>query len=324
MRDTTAPKPFVFVLMPFDPAFKDIYKFGIKGAAEDVGAYAERLDEQMFNEGMLDRIFNQISKADVVVADMTGRNANVFYEVGYAHALNKVVLLLTQKADDIPFDLKHRSHIVYGGDIEKLRLELGKRLTWAVEESLARSRQFASAFDLTVSMLGQRLRELSAGPPFPRCVRKISESYGYGFFRLRFDFRNEGARPSEPISHLYLFTPADSDLNPVSVREVVRREEHSTYTDHEVEPFTPFSADPADVARLGPVRQYRFLGGVPTIPAGAVEGVEFGLRLGEGYYRGGQWKSAQVALCLRLHTSAGQRDFPFEPVIEVAPPDPNE
>jgi nucleoside 2-deoxyribosyltransferase len=130
---STGPKPFIFVLMPFDPRYQDIYKFGIKGAAEDVGAYAERVDEQMYDEGILERVFNQINKADVVVADMTGRNANVFYEVGYAHALNKVVVLLTQNADDIPFDLKHRPHIVYGGMIEKLRADLQVRLAWAIE-----------------------------------------------------------------------------------------------------------------------------------------------------------------------------------------------
>ena len=71
---STKPKPFVFVLMPFDAQFDDIYKFGIQGAATDVGAYAERVDEQLFTEGILDRIFTQISKADVVVADMTGLN----------------------------------------------------------------------------------------------------------------------------------------------------------------------------------------------------------------------------------------------------------
>jgi hypothetical protein len=131
-------KPFVFVLMPFAPAFNDIYEYGIKGGVQDAGAYAERIDEQMFVEGMLDRIFAQIIKADVVVADMTGRNPNVFYEVGYAHALNKVVVLLTQSADDIPFDLKHRAHIVYGGRISDLRPELTKRLTWAIRESRKR------------------------------------------------------------------------------------------------------------------------------------------------------------------------------------------
>jgi len=61
---------------------------------------------------------------------------------------------------------------------------------------------------------------------------------------------------------------------------------------------------------------------VPTIPAGAVEVVQFGFRLGEGYYRPGQWRSEQVALCLRLHTTSGRRDFPFELIIEVPPPSP--
>lgn len=138
---STVPKPFVFVLMPFDEKFNDIYKFGIKGAAEDAGAYAERVDEQIFSEGILERIFNQISKADVIVADMTGRNPNVFYEVGYAHALGKIVLLLTQITDDIPFDLKHKQHIIYAGKIETLRKDLTKNFSWAINESRRQGKQ---------------------------------------------------------------------------------------------------------------------------------------------------------------------------------------
>jgi len=124
----TMPRPFVFVLMPFAKSFDDIYALGIKQAAEAAGAYAERVDEQIFQNSILDRVYNQIAKADCVVADMSGRNANVFYEVGYAHALGKTVILITQDADDIPFDLKHFPHIVYGGRIVELSLELQKRL----------------------------------------------------------------------------------------------------------------------------------------------------------------------------------------------------
>lgn len=87
--DTTTPKPFVFVLMPFEPGFRDTYQVGIKQACSDAGACAERVDEQLFGESILDRIYNQISKADVIVADMTGRNPNGFYETGYAPALGK-------------------------------------------------------------------------------------------------------------------------------------------------------------------------------------------------------------------------------------------
>ena len=52
---STLPKPFVFVLMPFDDSFADIYKFGIKGAADEVRTFAERIDEQIFSEGILIR-----------------------------------------------------------------------------------------------------------------------------------------------------------------------------------------------------------------------------------------------------------------------------
>jgi hypothetical protein len=139
--ESTTPKPFIFVLMPFDKKFDDIYKYGIKGAAEKVGAYAERVDEQNFTEGILDRIFNQINKADVIVADMTGRNENVYYEVGYAHALGKIVLLVTQNVNDIPFDLKHRPHIVYSGKIDKLERDLTQKLIWAIGESSRKEKQ---------------------------------------------------------------------------------------------------------------------------------------------------------------------------------------
>jgi Nucleoside 2-deoxyribosyltransferase len=127
------PKPFVFVLMPFASDFDDVYKLGIKPACENAGAYAERIDEQLFGESILDRIYNQISKADIIVADMTGRNPNVFYEVGYAHALGKRVILLTQQEKDIPFDLKHYPHIIYKGRISDLGIDLEKRVRWVLD-----------------------------------------------------------------------------------------------------------------------------------------------------------------------------------------------
>lgn len=135
----TRPKPFVFVLMPFDTAFTDVYQLGIKPACEKAGAYAERLDEQMFTENMLQRIYNQIAVAHIVVADMTGKNPNVFYEVGYAHALGKTVILLTQNKDDIPFDLKHYRHIVYQS-VSEVRSQLETTVAWAVTQITQRIR----------------------------------------------------------------------------------------------------------------------------------------------------------------------------------------
>lgn len=129
---STAPKPFVFVLMPFDPSFNDVYRLGIQAACKAAGAYCERVDEQVYDGSILSRIYNQISKADIIVADMTGKNPNVFYETGYAHALGRKTILLTKNAEDIPFDLKHYVHIVYQGKISDLKDQLKRRIKYYV------------------------------------------------------------------------------------------------------------------------------------------------------------------------------------------------
>lgn len=147
----TAPRPFVFVLMPFDASFNDVYALGIRPACEAAGAYCERVDEQVFQESILQRIYNQISKADVVVADMTGRNANVFYETGYAHALGKHVILLTQDGGDIPFDLKHYPHIIYGGSIASMKQDLERRVRWCVERPNQSAQSLTDSLEIYVN-----------------------------------------------------------------------------------------------------------------------------------------------------------------------------
>ena len=62
-----------------------------------------------------------------------GRNANIFYEVGFAHALKKPVILIAREVADVPFDLKGYKCIVYGGDFETLRSALQERLEWFEE-----------------------------------------------------------------------------------------------------------------------------------------------------------------------------------------------
>lgn len=127
-------KLFAFVMMPFDRSFDDIYKFGIKEPANQLGFHAERVDEQIYSEGILDRIYRQIELADVIIADMSGKNPNVFYEVGYAHAKDKICILLTSNAEDIPFDLAHKRHVIYNNSIKMLQSEIIENLQWAKNE----------------------------------------------------------------------------------------------------------------------------------------------------------------------------------------------
>ncbi len=281
--------------MPFEKAFDDIYKFGIKGAATEVGAYAERVDEQMFTEGILERIFNQINKTDVVVADMSGRNPNVFYEVGYAHALGKLVLLLTQKAEDIPFDLKHHQHTVYEGKIDLLRSELVSRLAWAIEEGRQRKTP-AEAVRLEVSVLGRLLADAAQGDLPDIQLQPLAARS----FQLPVSVRNVSLVTAPPLSHVYLFVPVASTLRPIRERPT------SSYAftiwvdgsvPNDLTPVYTLALDGADC------EQYRLPESLPAMPAGAVEVLPLNLRIVD---------SATVGtglLRLRLQSEAGTYDY---------------
>lgn len=301
----TAPKPFIFVLMPFDQEFDDIYKFGIKGAAEDVLAYAERVDEQLYHEGILERIFNQINKADVIVADMTGRNANVFYEVGYAHALDKVVVLLTQKVVDIPFDLQHKPHIIYGGKIERLRTDLAERLKWAIEESKRRSHEEEGFYTLGVSLGGFTLSEDANFQNVPTYTFRLKQKE---IGQLTFDIRNDGPDTSDAISHIYLLTEEGCPA------KLAQSETYLTTTSGFGPGFgLPVSFSPAlktsdmDKKSLGLSTQYRVPGSLTFIPPGAVESLVVRLGLDRPVTQPNTSKFS-----LRLHTYKGSLDFKFK------------
>jgi hypothetical protein len=88
----------------------------------------ERVDKQSFHRhGITEKIVQQIEDADILIADMSSNNPNVLYEVGLAHAKDKLCVLLTSNPKAIPFDLKNKRHIVFRGakDLkEKLRKDL--------------------------------------------------------------------------------------------------------------------------------------------------------------------------------------------------------
>lgn len=99
--------------MPFAPNARPIYEDHIKAVVTQLGLSSQRADE-IASTGLITRdIWDRINTARFLIADMTGRNPNVFYEVGLAHALGKDVILLTQSMKDIPFDLQSLRFIIY-------------------------------------------------------------------------------------------------------------------------------------------------------------------------------------------------------------------
>jgi hypothetical protein len=102
-----------FYACPFCEPFTSIYSDHCRPAAENAGFTIERADEIFGTEPIIEDIWQGINAAEVVIADVTGRNANVMYEIGIAHTVGRPVVMLTQTVDDVPFDLKQYRCIIY-------------------------------------------------------------------------------------------------------------------------------------------------------------------------------------------------------------------
>ena len=124
----------VFVLMPFSKEMLDVFIFGIRWAAEEVGAVVERADDLEHNGEIIEEIRKAIAESDAVVADTTGANPNVCYEVGYAHALQRPTVLICRDGEQLPFDLKGTNHLMYA-NILSLREPLKEKLAAALDKS---------------------------------------------------------------------------------------------------------------------------------------------------------------------------------------------
>jgi hypothetical protein len=103
-----------FVMQPFAAPHGDYYEKIFKPAIEKTGLQAVRADAEIFGTGkIINQVWRGINAAKVLVAELTTRNANVFYELGLAHALNKPVVLVSSNESDVPFDLHHIRVIYY-------------------------------------------------------------------------------------------------------------------------------------------------------------------------------------------------------------------
>jgi hypothetical protein len=103
-----------FVMQPFAPPHSDYYEKILKPAIEKAGLQPVRADAEIFGTGkIIDQVWRGINTAKVLVAELTTRNPNVFYELGLAHALRKPVVLVSSNEADVPFDLHHIRVIYY-------------------------------------------------------------------------------------------------------------------------------------------------------------------------------------------------------------------
>lgn len=120
----------VFVLMPFDDVYLDVYELGIKSSVESYGLNCLRADEfDHSKEIICSSICQPIQEARIIIADITGRNPNVYYELGLCHGFEKEVILVVQDIKDVPFDLLSLNIITYER-VADLKNKLKKRLAF--------------------------------------------------------------------------------------------------------------------------------------------------------------------------------------------------
>lgn len=106
-----------FLIMPFGEEWSDTVEAAVRDLATELGYTTLRADD-MFGQNIMEDIWKGLLTSEVIICDTTGRNPNVYYELGICHAIGKDVILITQESGDIPFDVRHLRHVVYSNTID--------------------------------------------------------------------------------------------------------------------------------------------------------------------------------------------------------------
>lgn len=118
-----------FMMMPFGNWFDRYYRDVYVPAIKEAGFEPVRGDELFSTGTVVEQIWEELQKSTVLLADLSEKNANVFYELGLAHAAGKPVVLTAPQIDDVPFDLRHLRVIVYDIREPDWAEKLGKSVT---------------------------------------------------------------------------------------------------------------------------------------------------------------------------------------------------
>lgn len=126
-----------FVIMPFGGYFDIYYDRIYKVAITNAGLTPRRADDLFRPSSIVQDIWELTKSANIILADLTGKNPNVFYELGLAHALAKPAVLIAETMDDIPFDLRGLRIIVYNKNEPSWGTTLQESIEKAIEETKA-------------------------------------------------------------------------------------------------------------------------------------------------------------------------------------------
>ncbi|MBA7467959.1 hypothetical protein ES707_03199 [subsurface metagenome] len=135
LEDIEIDSNLCFVLMPFKPEFTRIYDDVLQPAIREAGLNSLRADEIFSPTPIVEDVWVHIGKSRLIVADVTDKNPNVFYELGLAHAIGKSVIIITQRKEDVPFDVAYIRYLIYKDNEagwRKLKQDLTKTISSAI------------------------------------------------------------------------------------------------------------------------------------------------------------------------------------------------
>lgn len=155
-----------FVIMPFTGTFTAVYERVMRPAVEEAGLICVRADELFSRPQITHDIWKQIRSCRLVLAELSGRNSNVLYELGLAHAIGKPAIIITSKEEDVPFDLKALRYLYYNTD-DPFWGETLKRSLTEMCKKVAEQIDFGSVFE-GISSTGELIfPEVPAAPIQP-------------------------------------------------------------------------------------------------------------------------------------------------------------
>lgn len=125
-----------FVMMPFKDPFGVYYDAIFKRAISKANLDSVRADDLFRPSVIVSDLWQMIQQAKLLLAELTTKNANVFYELGLAHAIGKPVILVSETMDDVPFDLQQLRVLLYDKNDPGWGEKLSEAITNAITETL--------------------------------------------------------------------------------------------------------------------------------------------------------------------------------------------